>query len=208
MVPKKIRCKIRFCTLSADEPTVATQTVSLTSERCARAGPAAPFGGMDASTIDAVADALRALLRDPAFQRLDGSFAAAFEDEHASAAQERFEAYAREVRPLVETKVRDIVKDSVSYDADALVTAIARREDPNDEGAAHESTYRLLASLRDASHFATRMRSLGAARGVPPFGVEALSAEEHERREAALARETEDGEERPDLNDLLTVTRA
>ena len=151
---------------------------------------------MDASTVDAVADALRALLRDPAFQRLDGSFAAAFEDEHASAA------------PLVETKVRDIVKDSVSYDADALVTAIARREDPNDEGAAHESTYRLLASLRDASHFATRMRSLGAARGVPPFGVEALSAEEHERREAALARETEDGEERPDLNDLLTVTRA
>ena len=95
-----------------------------------------------------------------------------------------------------------------SYDADALITAIARREDPNDEGAAHESTYRLLASLRDASHFATRMRSLGAARGVPPFGVEALSAEEHERREAALARETEDGEERPDLNDLLTVTRA
>ena len=60
---------------------------------------------MDASTVDAVADALRALLRDPAFQRLDGSFAAAFEDEHASAAQERFEAYAREVRPLVETKV-------------------------------------------------------------------------------------------------------
>ena len=115
---------------------------------------------MDASTVDAVADALRALLRDPAFQRLDGSFAAAFEDEHASAAQERFEAYAREVRPLVETKVRDIVKDSVSYDADALVTAIARREDPNDEGAAHESTYRLLASLRDASHFATRMLSL------------------------------------------------
>ena len=111
------------------------------------------------------------------------------------------------MRPL-ETKVRDIVKDSVSYDADALVTAIARREDPNDEGAAHESTYRLLASLRDSSHFATRMRSLGAARGVPPFGVEALSAEEHERREAALARETEDGEERPDLNDLLTVTRA
>ena len=160
---------------------------------------------MDASTVDAVADALRALLRDPAFQRLDGSFAAAFEDEHASAAQER---YAREVRPLLETKVRDSVKDSVSYDADALVTAIARREDPNDEGAAHESTYRLLASLRDASHFATRMRSLGAARGVPPFGVEALSAEEHERREAALARETEDGEERPDLNDLLTVTRA
>ena len=47
---------------------------------------------MDASTVDAVADALRALLRDPAFQRLDGSFAAAFEDEHASAAQERFEA--------------------------------------------------------------------------------------------------------------------
>jgi hypothetical protein len=210
MVPKKIRCKIRFCTLSADEPTVATQTVSLTSERCARAGPAAPFGGMDASTIDAVADALRALLRDPAFQRLDGSFAAAFEDEHASAAQERFEAYAREVRPLVETKVRDVVEE---YDFDALASAIARREDPN-EIAAHDSTFQLLASTRDVSHFATRARSRRRhLRGRDDdddaaFGVETMSVEEHERREAALERETEDGDERPDLEDLLVVTRA
>ena len=34
---------------------------------------------MEASTVDAVVDALRALLEDPAFRRLDGSFAAAFE---------------------------------------------------------------------------------------------------------------------------------
>jgi hypothetical protein len=35
-----------------------------------------------------------------------------------------------------------------------------------------------------------------------------MSVEEHERREAALERETEDGDERPDLEDLLVVTRA
>ena len=56
---------------------------------------------MDASTVDAVVDALRALLEDPAFRRLDGSFAAAFEDEHASTARERFEAYARELKQQI-----------------------------------------------------------------------------------------------------------
>ena len=151
---------------------------------------------MDASTVDAVVDALRALLEDPAFRRLDGSFAAAFEDEHASTARERFEAYAREVRPLVETKVRDVVEE---YDFDALASAIARREDPN-EIAAHDSTFQLLASTRDVSHFATRARSRRRhLRGRDDddddaaFGVETMSVEEHERREAALERETEDG---------------
>ena len=169
---------------------------------------------MEASTVDAVVDALRALLEDLAFRRLDGSFAAAFEDEHASTVRERFEAYAREVRPLVETKVRDVVED---YDFDALASAIARREDPH-EIAAHESTFQLLASTRDVSHFATRARSRRRhLRGRDDdddddddacFGVETMSVEEHERREAALARETEDGDERPDLEDLLVVTRA
>ena len=172
--------------------------------------PRAPSAGMDASTVDAVVDALRALLEDPAFRRLDGSFAAAFEDEHASTARERFEAYAREVRPLVETKVRDVVEE---YDFDALASAIARREVPN-EIAAHDSTFQLLASTRDVSHFATRARSRRRhLRGRDDdddaaFGVETMSVEEHERREAALERETEDGDERPDLEDLLVVTRA
>ena len=185
---------------------------SLHPESPAR-GTAAPLGEMDAATVDAVVDALRALLREPAFRRLDGSFAATFENEHASTTQARFEAYAREVRPLVETKVREIVTE---YDADALASAIARRERPDETIAAHESAYYLLASLRDVSHFATRARSrnsLGlcareSALGAAPFGVEALTTDEHERREAALARETDDGEERPDSNDLLTVTRA
>jgi predicted nucleic acid-binding protein len=111
------------------------------------------------------------------------------------------------VRPLVETKVRDVVEE---YDFDALASAIARREDPN-EIAAHDSTFQLLASTRDVSHFATRARSRRRhlrGRDDADFGVETMSVEEHERREAALERETEDGDERPDLEDLLVVTRA
>jgi len=40
------------------------------------------------------------------------------------------------------------------------------------------------------------------------FGVETVSNEEHERNEAAVRRETQDGEQRDDLNDLLTISKA
>ena len=39
------------------------------------------------------------------------------------------------------------------------------------------------------------------------FGVEELSVEEHEINEAQLKSETEDGEVRYDLNDLLTISK-
>mmetsp|Transcript_4018 Transcript_4018/g.14765 ORF Transcript_4018/g.14765 Transcript_4018/m.14765 type:complete len:202 (+) Transcript_4018:81-686(+) len=44
--------------------------------------------------------------------------------------------------------------------------------------------------------------------GQPLFGVESVSNEEHERNEAAVRRETQDGEQRDDLNDLLTISKA
>jgi hypothetical protein len=155
----------------------------------------------------AVVRALEQLMKDPAFVSTRDSFARV-----GAASRTAFEAYVEASRTKMETHLRAA---AVDYDADAFAASLERRKRTSPE-TLHGEVFAFLDVLRRGEPPDEDDEDDERGRALPKnqpawclgFGSREVTLEEHRANEREIDLETEDGDERPDLNDLLVVTKA